>query len=89
MRMLALGMLLLTPLAFAWDGTDQESGADIEIDAGNLVREGEVIDYYDYGSGDYHSGNVESVESNGDGTVDVEVYDETSGEYRTFEMEED
>jgi len=29
------------------------------------------------------------MESNGDGTVHVEVYDETSGEYRTFEMDED
>lgn len=32
---------------------------------------------------------LESMESNGDGTVHVEVYDETSGEYRTFEMDED
>lgn len=86
--MLAFGILLLTPHAFAWDGTDHESGADIEIDSGNFVREGEMIDYYDYNSGDYHSGSVESMERNGDGTVDLEVYDETNSEYRTFEMEE-
>lgn len=53
---------------------------------GNLVREGEEIEYYDYESGEYRYGDVESVESSGSG-AEVEVYDHESGEYRTFEMD--
>ena len=77
--------LLSFPL-LAWEGYDYESGSYIEIESGNLVREGEEIEYYDDASGEYHYGDVESIESNGSG-ADVEIYDPESGEYRTFEME--
>lgn len=71
---------------YAWEGVDNDSGSDIEIESGNLVRAGEEIEYYDHDYGEYRSADVESVESSGSG-AEVEVYDHESGEYRTFEME--
>lgn len=70
----------------AWDGYDYETGNYIEIESGNLVREGREIEYYDYESGEYKYGDVESIDSYG-GTTEIEVYDHDSGEYRTFDME--
>ncbi len=80
-----VAMLCASP-ALAWDGYDYESGNYIEIEKGNLVRPGEEIEYYDYGSGEYKYGDVESIESYGS-FVEVEIYDHESGEYRTFEMD--
>ena len=73
-------------LSSGWDGTDSEDGSEVEIESGNLVREGEDIEYYDYTSGEYKDVEVESIESNG-GTVEVEVYDYETGEYKTLEMD--
>lgn len=73
-------------IAIAWDGYDYESGSYVEIEKGNLVREGEEIEYYDYETGDYRSAEVEEIQGSGDG-AEVEVYDYESGEFRTFEME--
>ncbi|WP_273994320.1 DUF5334 family protein [Vibrio parahaemolyticus] len=81
-----LGLFLYPLATLAWDGYDYESGNYVEIEDGNLVREGEEIEYYDYESGEYRYGDVESVESSGSG-AEVEVYDHESGEYRTFEMD--
>ncbi|CCK77544.1 conserved hypothetical protein [Oleispira antarctica RB-8] len=72
---------------YAWEGYDYESGGYVEIEQGNLVREGEEIEYYDHESGEYKYGEVESIESSGNG-AEVEVYDYDTGEYRTFEMED-
>lgn len=80
---------LFTANAYAWTGYDSDAGADIEIDAGTLVRQGETIDFYDHNSGDYKTGDVESINQAYGSGVEVEVYDHDSGEYRTFEMEED
>lgn len=71
---------------YAWDGYDYDSGSYIEIEKGNLVREGVDIEYYDYGSGEYRYGTVESI--NGERrSVELEIYDYESGEYRIFDME--
>ncbi len=83
---IVFGLILLPVTALAWDGYDYESGNYVEIDKGNLVREGQQIEYYDYESGEYRYGDVESIESSGSG-AEVEIYDHESGEYRTFEME--
>ena len=71
----------------AWDGYDWEAGSFVEIEDGNLVREGEEIEYYDYGTGEYKNVEVESIESTG-GSVEIEVYDYESGEYKTLEMDD-
>tara|TARA_R110001592_G_C12819637_1_gene718840 strand:- start:412 stop:681 length:270 start_codon:yes stop_codon:yes gene_type:complete len=73
-------------VSFAWDGYDYESGNHVEIEKGNLVREGEEIEYYDYESGEYRNGEVQDIQSSGSG-AEVEVYDYETGEYRTFEMD--
>ena len=86
-RLLVLfGSLFFSASALAWDGYDYETGSYIEIDKGNLVREGEEIEYYDYDSGEYLNGEVQNIQSSGSG-AEVEVYDYDSGEYRTFEMD--
>lgn len=72
--------------SYAWDGYDYESSTYVEIEKGNLVRVGEEIEYYDYESGEYRTGDVESIESSGSET-EIEVYDYESDEYRTFEMD--
>jgi pyruvate/2-oxoglutarate/acetoin dehydrogenase E1 component len=71
--------------ALSWDGYDYESGSDVEIGKGNLVRQGKEIEFYDYGSGDYKSGEVQSVKSRGN-KVEVEVIDSVTGNIRTLEM---
>ncbi len=74
-------------ISFAWDGYDYEKGDYIEIEKGNLVREGETIEIYDYNDGEYKDVEVESIEKSGD-SVEIEVYDYDTDEYRTFEMED-
>lgn len=83
-----ISMCASSASSYAWDGVDSSSGDAVEIGKGNLVRRGETIEIYDYGSGEYRDVDVESIERSGD-TVEVEVYDSESGEYRTFEMEGD
>ncbi len=43
----------------AWDGYDYSNGAYIEIEQGNLVREGEDIEIYDYDTGEYRTFEME------------------------------
>lgn len=80
-------MALGSGSALAWDGIDSDAGGAIEIEKGNLVRQGETIDFYDHDSGEYRSADVESISRYGS-TVEVEVYDNDAGEYRTFEMDD-
>jgi hypothetical protein len=72
---------------FAWEGYDYEKGNYVEIEKGNLVREGETIEIYDYEDGEYKDVDVESIDRNGS-TVEIEVYDSDTGENRTIEMED-
>jgi hypothetical protein len=80
-------IVFATMSAFAWEGYDYQEGDSIEIEEGNLVREGEEVEFYDYNSGEYRTGDVESIDRLGS-SVEVEVYDHELGEYRTFEMED-
>ena len=66
-------------------GYDYSNETSVEIESGNLVREGETIDVYDNEAGEYRQADVYSIENNGSYT-EVEVYDYEAGEYRTFEM---
>jgi hypothetical protein len=88
MRMLFLAIAFCVPSqAFAWDGTDTDTGGSVEIEKGNLVRTGKDIEVYDHESGEHRDVQVESMTSTGSG-VEVEVYDYDTGEYRTLEMED-
>lgn len=88
MKIIFLAVLMLTSTsAFAWDGYDYDKGTYVEIDKGNLVREGNDIEYYDSGTGEYRTGEVQSIERSGS-SVEVEVQDSETGETRTFDMED-
>ncbi|MEW9837998.1 DUF5334 family protein [Mesorhizobium marinum] len=88
MRTLVLVAALCAAVpAYAWDGTDLNTGGSVEVEKGNLVRTGRDIEIYDHESGEYRDVQVESMRSTGSG-VEIEVYDYDSGEYRTFEMED-
>lgn len=79
--------ILVAPMkVFAWDGWDYESGTAVEIDKGNLVRDGETIDFFDYGSGEYRTGTVENISLDGS-SIQLEITDDETTETRTFDME--
>ena len=73
--------------AYSWDGVDVETGSAVEIERGNLVRSGRDIEVYDTETGEYHDITVDDVNRSG-GSVEIEGYDNTTGEQRTFEMED-
>lgn len=84
----ALAFALTPCLSNAWDGYDSETGSPVEIEKGNLVRKGSDIEYYDYNDGEYKSVEVQNIQRRGS-TVEVEVYDNETGEYRILEMEDE
>lgn len=77
--------IAVTP-ASAWEGYDYERGTFVEIDDGNRVRAGELIEVYEYGEG-YKTFDVDSVRRYGS-SVEVNVIDTETGESRTFEMDD-
>lgn len=77
---------LLPGAASAWEGYDYENGRFVEIERGNLVREGREIEVYEYGEG-YKTFEVESINRYGS-AVELEVTDSETGEARTFEMDD-
>lgn len=91
MRVLAavpLALVLLNVECLAWDGVDTQTGESVEIGKGNLVRRGEDIEIYNYGSGEYRDMSVESIERSGS-DVEIELYDNQTGETHTYEFEGD
>ena len=88
MKKLILSFLVLVaPAAIAWDGYDYDKGSHVEIEKGNLVREGQDIEIYDYSGGGYKDVEVTGISRSGS-SVDVEIYDHDSGEYRTLTMDD-
>lgn len=73
-------------IALAWNGYDYEKNVGIEINSGNLVRDGELIKFYDWGTGDYHNAEIKSVDDDFN-SVKVEILDLDTKETRTFQME--
>lgn len=84
---LTAALLSISLSAAAWDGVEAESGNDIEIETGNLVRSGESIEYYDYEEGEYKSVTVEDINRYGS-TVEIEVTNDDTGETVILEMED-
>ncbi len=92
MKSIAMSFIFFVSFLFpyfasGWDGYDYEKGSFIEIEEGNLVREGENIEIFDYGTGEYKDVEVEEIERTGD-TVEIEVYDYETGEISTIEMDD-
>lgn len=84
--LVAVALLATTCSALAWQGYEEETGSDVEIQRGNLVRRGRTIEVYDYGRGEYRDVEVESVRDRGN-RVEVEVYDPETGETSTLDMD--
>ncbi len=57
-----------TSYCFAWDGIDPKKNSAIEIEAGNLVREGSIINFFDSADGNYHTGKVLTMNSGSNAT---------------------
>ena len=76
--------LFFIPKVYAWDGYGTD-GHNIEIEKGTYVRDGENIEIYDYEEGRYKNITVEKMSSSGS-TTEIEAYDNDSGEYITYEM---
>jgi hypothetical protein len=73
--------------ALSWGGTDQGSGNTIEIEHGNLVREGEEIEIYDYSDGAYKSLEISDINRFGT-TVEIEGTNIDTGESHILEMDD-
>lgn len=69
----------------AWEGYDTITGNTIEIESGNLVREGETIQIFDYGTGQYKDVEVSDINRYGN-NVEVETFDWETGTTSTYEM---
>ena len=83
------GILILSiNQALAWDGYDYENKSDIEINEGNLVREGSVIQFYESKIDNYRTAKVISMDSVAGG-VKLQVKDLDSEAERTFIMKEE
>jgi hypothetical protein len=88
-QVILLGVLLAgtTIPAAAWDGIDVETGGQVEIEKGNLVRSGRSVEIYYHEKNEYRDVDIEDINHSGN-SVDIEVYDWGSGEYRTFEFDD-
>jgi hypothetical protein len=73
--------------AFAWDGTNSNTGSSVEIERGQLVRPGRTVEVYD-GTEGYKEYDVDSIRRSGR-TVEIEATDSVTGESTTLEMDDD
>lgn len=84
MKYILIVLMLCSAASQAIDAYDYESGTYVSIE-NQQITEGNSLEYYDYGSGNYTTSEVIEVRSFGFRT-DVVVYDNTTDEYRTFEI---
>lgn len=71
---------------YGWSGYDWNNGSFIEIEKGELVKEGEDIEIFDYGEGEYKNIEVDSMDKYGN-HIEIEGEDIETGEIRTFDMD--
>jgi hypothetical protein len=80
--------IALNSQVWGWDGYDRESSSSVEIGAGNLVREGNRIQIYDWQDGNYHDAEVKLVEYNFNSTR-LEIYDLKTKKTRILWMDKE
>lgn len=51
-------LIIFSIQSYAWNGFDHDQTNYIEIDKGELVREGETIEFFDYNSSEYRNMDV-------------------------------
>jgi hypothetical protein len=71
---------------YAWDGYDNESNSSIEIGDDNLVREGNIIEIFDWQDQQSHLVRILSVDS-GFNEIEIKVRDEETKKTRTLKMQ--
>jgi hypothetical protein len=71
---------------FSWTGYDQNSNKIIEISSGNLVKEGEMIEFYDWKNKENRSGEVREIEYLFNSTR-LGIYDVVDSEIYFFDMD--
>ena len=79
--------LLFSSNCWAWSGYDYENKTQINIEPGNLVREGLVIQFYDVKSDAYHMAKVLVLEENSGGTTVIKAEDLETKKERSFLMD--
>jgi hypothetical protein len=72
--------------SFAWSGYDYDNKTDIEIDSGNLVREGLTFQFYDMKSDSYHTAKVLFIDYTA-GNTRIQLQDLDSKKERIFIMQ--
>ena len=73
--------------AFAWEGTDQNTGNKIEIEKGNSVEDGKEIEIYDHDEDIHKTIEISGVNRFGN-TVEIEGTDIETGEEHILEMDD-
>jgi len=81
-----LAFFLCSKNIYAWSGFDWSKGSYVEIEKGELVREGEEVEIFDYGDGEYKDIEIDSMNKYGN-HVEIEGTDIETGEIRTFDMD--
>ena len=77
---------LFVSAAYAWEGSYDDNGYDVEAEQENPLHEDEHIELYNYNDGEYNNVEVESISSDGS-TVEIEAYDYDSDGYVIYEMD--
>jgi hypothetical protein len=85
--LLFVALIAFTTSANAWDGVNTETGDEVVIEKGNLVRTGRDIEVYDSNSGEYIDMSVESMTRSGN-SVEIELYNSETGETQTYEFDD-
>jgi len=71
--------------SYAWSGYDYESKTEIDIGQGNLVREGNVIQFYDSKDDNFHTAKINFMQSSAGG-VEINLVDLDTKKERNFVM---
>lgn len=82
-----IALLLLSKHCFSWEGQNTNTGTQIEIESGNLVRDGEEVEVYDYDLGSYHTVEINNISQYGS-IIELEVTDLDTGDQHILEMED-
>lgn len=85
-----IALIFLTKPALAWSGYDYQAKTEININSGNLVREGLIIEFYDTKLDEYHNGQILMMEETSSGSTTLRIKDfNLNNKERVFVMMDD
>jgi len=82
---LIISFSFFTKNAQAWSGYDYDSKSEIDIGQGNLVREGNLIQFYDSKDDNFHTAKINFMQSTAGG-VEINILDLDIKKERNFIM---